>query len=128
MKSLKSYFYRAGARWNWVDLNQELGDAASEGQVEKIKALLGAGADVHAERDGAVARAVMQGHTEAVKILLSAGAYVGAERPTWRHKLLIRRRGAGAFACEPGVSRLLTRAASTSCWRHIGSGPIYAKH
>jgi hypothetical protein len=31
-------------------------------------------------------------------------------RPTWCRKLLIRRRGAGAFACEPGVARLLTRA------------------
>jgi hypothetical protein len=32
-------------------------------------------------------------------------------RPTWCRKLLIRRRGAGAFACEPGVTRLLTWAA-----------------
>jgi hypothetical protein len=31
-------------------------------------------------------------------------------RPTWCRKLLIRRRGAGAFACERGVTRFLTRA------------------
>src|ERR1700690_211252 len=35
-------------------------------------------------------------------------------RPTCCRKLLIYRRGAGAFACEPGVTGLLTRAAKRS--------------
>jgi hypothetical protein len=42
--------------------------------------------------------------------------------PPWLRKLLIRGRGAGAFACEPGVIRLLTRAANVASAATAGAG------
>jgi len=41
-------------------------------------------------------------------LLIDAG---GDQQPESRARLIRRRRGAGAFACEPGVTRLLTLAA-----------------
>jgi Trehalose utilisation len=49
-------------------------------------------------------------------------------RPTWRRKLLIPRRGAGAFACEPGVTRLLTRAVRAVFIAILMSIACYGEH
>ena len=53
--------------------------AALAGHIEVVRALLGAGADVHAEDDDALLWAARNGHLEVVRALLGAGADVHAE-------------------------------------------------
>src|ERR1039457_817843 len=53
--------------------------AAENGQTDTVKALLAAGADVHAVDDLAMWLAAKNGHTEPVKVLLDAGAHVRAK-------------------------------------------------
>jgi len=61
-----------------LDNNFALIQASLAGKTDTVKALLGAGADVHAEGDQAVCYASGNGHTETVKLLLEAGANVHA--------------------------------------------------
>jgi len=64
------------------DFNSELIEAAENGQTEKVKSLLAAGADVNAkDNDGmtALITAANEGHWETVRGLLDAGADANAE-------------------------------------------------
>ncbi len=64
-----------------VDLNIELGRAAQQDDVEKVKALIVSGADVNSRSDGShtpLMLAVYYGHYEVAKILIEAGADVNA--------------------------------------------------
>jgi len=64
-----------------TDLNNELGWAAKNGDIEKIYKLLAAGADVDVLVDGAhtpLMFAVYYGHYEVAKILINKGANVNA--------------------------------------------------
>ena len=59
------------------DLDQELIAAAIDGDIEKVKALIAAGADVNAKDNDeytALDYAKDGGHTEIIKILKAAGA------------------------------------------------------
>jgi ankyrin repeat protein len=53
--------------------------ASYNGHTEMVKVLLAADADVHADNDGALRWASDEGHTEVVKVLLAAGADVHAK-------------------------------------------------
>ena len=65
------------------DVNSELIEAAKNGQTEKVKALLDAGANANAkDEDGRTAlmwAASKRGRTDAVQVLLDAGADVNAK-------------------------------------------------
>ena|ERR1035441_3681483 len=78
-KSLMSPFYRAVAWAGMVNLNEELWFAASRGDSQKVKAILMAGADVHADEDDALRVAAAGRHTDTVRALLEAGADVHAQ-------------------------------------------------
>lgn len=69
-----------------VDLNDELGRAAREGDVEKAKALIASGAEVDSRTlDGLhtpLMRAAYRGHYEVMKMLIDAGADVNAVHST----------------------------------------------
>lgn len=60
-------------------LGNRLIGAASKGYTETVRALLTAGADVHAEDDMALRWAADYGQTEMVRVLLAGGANVHAE-------------------------------------------------
>jgi ankyrin repeat protein len=60
------------------ELDRRLISAAMNGQTETVRALLAAGADVHATNDSALCSAACWGHTEVVKALLASGADVHA--------------------------------------------------
>jgi ankyrin repeat protein len=59
---------------------------AGTGRVGNVRALLEAGADVHANNDEALRRAAEAGHTDVVRLLLGAGADVHArdDEALWR--------------------------------------------
>ena len=78
MKALRSYFYRGAAWAGIINRNAEMVLAARCGDTEAVKALLGAGADVHTRNDQALRDAAGYGNTDTVKALLEAGAYVHA--------------------------------------------------
>ena len=78
MASLISYFYRVAPRTGFVDLDDRLLDAAGNGNARTVKALLDAGADVHAFGDEALCMAAVKGHAEVIRVLLAAGADVHA--------------------------------------------------
>jgi len=81
MKSLRSCFYQAVSRlpgFGAEYLNDRFITAARRGRTEDVKALLAAGADVHAQDDKALLRAAQNGQTETVTVLLKAGADVHA--------------------------------------------------
>src|SRR4030042_5915210 len=63
-----------------ADLNKELGLAAGEGDVGKVKALIASGADVDSRiLDGEhtpLMRAAYRGHYEVMKMLIEAGATI----------------------------------------------------
>jgi ankyrin repeat protein len=68
-----------------ADLNIELNWAAQTGDVEKVKTLIRAGADVESRSDGQhtpLMVAVYYGHYEVAKILIEAGADVNAAHST----------------------------------------------
>ena len=64
------------------DLDAALYAAVHHGHVETAKALLAAGADVHADNDRAFYFASRNGNLEMTKLLLGAGANVHAENDT----------------------------------------------
>jgi hypothetical protein len=61
-------------------LDHELIERAKIGDVQIVEALLGAGADVHAENDDALRWAAERGHRDIVAMLLDAGADVHAAK------------------------------------------------
>jgi ankyrin repeat protein len=64
------------------ELNNDLIEAATNGQTEKVLDLIKAGADVNAKSNSGVTalmRAAYQGHTDTVKALIGAGADVDAK-------------------------------------------------
>ncbi len=66
-------------------------DAAEKGQIERVKALLEAGADVNAKGENswtALMVAVLGGNTEAVQVLLDAEADVNAKAKDGRIALM----------------------------------------
>lgn len=79
MKSLMSYFYLAQARMGIMDLDNVLEIEARDGHTSRVKALLEAGADVHADNDEALRTAAWWGRTSTVKTLLENGADVHAK-------------------------------------------------
>jgi len=79
MISLMSQFFRAASWAGLIDKNNVLQLAARDGHTRAVKALLRAGADVHALEDAALRIAAWEGCTDAVKVLLEAGANVHAE-------------------------------------------------
>ena len=54
--------------------NERLIKAAANGQIETVVKLLAKGADVHADHDEALIKAIKGGHTSLAKILLKSGA------------------------------------------------------
>ena len=79
MISLMSHFYRAQARIGILDLENVLQLAGMAGHTRTVKALLRAGANVHALDDEALRTAAWWGRTDAVKALLEGGADVHAK-------------------------------------------------
>jgi ankyrin repeat protein len=79
MNSLRTYFYRACALAHLMKLNERLYYAAAEGNGNKVKALLEAGADVHAGKEAALMAAAHRGLSAMVRDLLGAGARVDAD-------------------------------------------------
>ena len=79
MQSLMSYFYRAQAWSGIMDLDNVLQLAGRDGHTRTVKALLQAGANVHALDDEALRTAAWWGRTDAVKALLEGGANVHAK-------------------------------------------------
>ncbi|MGH6879010.1 MAG: ankyrin repeat domain-containing protein [Rhizomicrobium sp.] len=77
MESLMTCFYRATG-WAGADLDHALQHSANHGRTRSVKALLRAGANLHAMDDGAMRLAAWEGHTDIVRILLEAGANVHA--------------------------------------------------
>jgi|ERR1039458_1717886 ankyrin repeat protein len=59
-----------------TNLDNRLRDAAADGHTETVRALLAAGADVHAHEDMALLNAASCGHTKTVEVLLAHGADV----------------------------------------------------
>jgi ankyrin repeat protein len=78
MKSLKSYFYRAAGWTGVIDKDVALQEQAADGHTDNVRALLDAGADVHADEDEGLRLAAMHGHAKTVEELLKAGADVHA--------------------------------------------------
>jgi ankyrin repeat protein len=74
MQSLTSHFFRAAAWAKIIDKDNALQLAARHGHARTVKALLEAGADVHADDDLALRIAAWWGRTDTVKALLEAGA------------------------------------------------------
>jgi len=61
-----------------VRVDQDLIDAASDGDLARMQELFAAGANVHANNDRALWLASEQGYAEVVRVLLAAGADVHA--------------------------------------------------
>jgi ankyrin repeat protein len=64
------------------DLNQQLIEAAKEGDLERVKALIAAGANVNAKKnygETALMYTAMLGHTEITQLLIKKGADVNAK-------------------------------------------------
>jgi hypothetical protein len=83
MKSLRSYFYRAQSligTLSPVQMNNLLEQAARDGRTRTVKALIEAGANVHADEDEPLRIAAWCGRPETVKALLEAGADVHAKQ------------------------------------------------
>ena len=57
-----------------LSMDRALSTAAWEGDNETVKALLDAGADVHASADAPLWCAAMEGHANSMSVLLDAGA------------------------------------------------------
>jgi len=74
MISLMRHFYRAAAWAGLIDKNNVLQLAARDGYTRSVKALLQAGANVHALDDAALRIASWKGQTEVVRVLLQNGA------------------------------------------------------
>jgi hypothetical protein len=70
VKSLMSYFYLGQARMGIMDVDNVLEIEARDGHTSRVKALLEAGADVHADNDEALRTAAWWGRTSTVKTLL----------------------------------------------------------
>ena len=74
MQSILSYFYRAAAGAGIIDKNSVLLHSSSAGHIRSIKAVLQAGANIHAFDDAALRIAAWKGRTDAVRVLLQNGA------------------------------------------------------
>ena len=84
------------------DVNSELLEAAKNGQTERVRGLLDAGADVDTQNDDgftALKWAVVRGHTGTVQALLDAGADVDIRDKRGQTPLMI--------AAEEGQTRVI---------------------
>jgi ankyrin repeat protein len=61
------------------DLDRQLMDASTNGQLDLVKQLIEQGADIHARNDWALRAASIRGHLEVVKYLVNKGADIHAE-------------------------------------------------
>ncbi|XP_049797371.1 ankyrin repeat domain-containing protein 17-like [Schistocerca nitens] len=104
---------------------RELIDAAKEGAISRLRALLAAGADVRARdsfrRDTALHWAARKGCLQAVVCLLSSGAEVDA-RNNWQSTPLLL---AAQYGHTEVVSRLLEAGADKGARDGDGDTPLY---
>ena len=92
----------------FADKNDELIEAAKNGDVEKVKQLIAQGADVSAKVEyGRIALilAAMEGHTKIVKLLIQAGADMNAGAYTCGRALMW-----AAAGCNTEIVKLLIQA------------------
>jgi hypothetical protein len=109
-------------------LDNRLMQEALDGRTETVRTLLVAGADVHAQNDGALRWAALAGHTETVQTLLAAGADAQAEddwalrrAAYWGHTETLRLLVKHIFAPESwrGKSRTEIEAQATALYDRI---------
>jgi ankyrin repeat protein len=67
-------FYRFLAQRGQLNLDKEMVLTAFDGNALKVRALLAAGADVHANGDDALIFATTMGHAEVISALVESGA------------------------------------------------------
>ena len=71
---LLGWFYRFLAQRGQLNLDKEMVLTAFDGNALKVRALLAAGADVHANGDDALIFATTMGHPEVIAALVESGA------------------------------------------------------
>ena len=105
------------------DVDAELIEAAKTGQVEKVRRLIGAGADVNAmDEEGrpVLGIAALHGQTGTVKALLDAGADAKAETPKGNTPLM----GAAANGRTDIVEILIDAGANVNARNKEGKTPL----
>ncbi len=100
--------------------DQHLIEAAWRGHAEVVRALLGAGADVHARGDQALRDAAWRGHVEVVRALLAAGANVVHTREDQALRWAARAAHADVLRALLGADHVYDAGADPRGYRFLG--------